>query len=115
MSRRQRWISLNRLAFLIFVSVVFYNEIFGYFQSYMAWPKNISDENHYQVLLVADPQLQGVLDEPAGLQGIVQRWDSDRYLRNTFSWVTGYYKLDAIVFLGDLLDEGAFHYLILNI
>lgn len=34
------------------------------------------------------------------------RWDSDRYLRNTFILANSYVKPDATIFLGDLFDEG---------
>lgn len=39
--------------------------------------------------------------------GSIQRLDSDRYLRNVYSWVTSKYAYSTSVFLGDLIDEGS--------
>ncbi len=58
-------------------------------------------------MLVADPQLLGDRDEPIWPLGAITRLDCDRYLSKTFSLAMAYAeRVDAIVFLGDLLDEG---------
>ncbi|KXJ13872.1 cell division control protein 1 [Exaiptasia diaphana] len=60
------------------------------------------------VLALADPQIQGYYQEHPSIIGAITRWDSDRYLRNTFSLAMSYASPDVVVFLGDLLDEGSF-------
>ena len=35
------------------------------------------------------------------------RWDSDKYLQKSFSLAYGYVRPDAVIFLGDLFDEGS--------
>ena len=50
--------------------------------------------------------MKGLRDEPAGLLGDIRRVDADNYLRRTFSRAVAEYRPDAVIFLGDLLDEG---------
>ncbi|GFO44640.1 metallophosphoesterase 1 [Plakobranchus ocellatus] len=64
-------------------------------------------EEEMVALFVADPQLIGIQDEMGFPIGALARWDSDRYLRNSFSRVYEHTQPDVIVFLGDLLDEGS--------
>jgi hypothetical protein len=100
--------------------LVFYNEFLVYWASYMGWPalhkqsqfyhKNGSyindlDKRPLRLLLVADPQLIGENDEHWAVSWIA-RWDSDRYLRSGFILANSYAKPDAILYLGDLFDEG---------
>ena len=101
--------NLNILC-LLALSLLFYNEFLVYYMNYMNWPQlqtvkkaqNQSDQS-VRLLLVADPQLIGENDE---FYGWLARWDSDRYLRNTFLLANSYVKPDATIFLGDLFDEG---------
>ena len=97
-------IDYQKLAAMILVGVIFYNEYYAYYSAYASWPYEEEGESA-SVLLVADPQLQGLRDERHF--GAVTRWDADRYLRKTFSWALSAYAVDAVVFLGDLLDEGS--------
>jgi hypothetical protein len=100
--------------------VILYNEFLVYWWSYLSWPplhkqshfyyKNGSyitdlDKRPLRLLLVADPQLIGENDEHWAVSWIA-RWDSDRYLRSGFILANSYVKPDAIVYLGDLFDEG---------
>lgn len=55
-----------------------------------------------RLLFVADPQILGEHDEP----NWITIWDNDRYLRRTFSLATSHVQPDAVVYLGDLMDEG---------
>ena len=96
-------IDYQKLAAMILVAVIFYNEYYAYYSAYATWP--YEEEGGTNILLVADPQLQGLRDERHF--GSVTRWDADRYLRKTFSWAVSSYSVDAVVFLGDLLDEGS--------
>ena len=106
-------VNYQKLGAMILVVVVLYNEFFAYYSAFTHWPLAPSggqDNNDAgmssQMLLVADPQIQGLEDEPSFPFGAVTRWDSDRYLSKTFAWALYYYRIDVIVFLGDLLDEG---------
>jgi hypothetical protein len=100
--------------------LVFYNEFLVYWLSYLSWPqlhkeaqfyyKNGSyitdvDKRPLRLLLVADPQLIGENDEHWSISWIA-RWDSDRYLRSSFILANSYVKPDAVLYLGDLFDEG---------
>lgn len=101
-------IDFNKLCALILLGTVLYNEYLAYYLSYLAWP-HVPDPGPEGavILLVADPQIQGRAHEPGGLQGAVQRWDSDRFLHKSYSWVMAGYSTSATVFLGDLVDEGS--------
>jgi hypothetical protein len=108
-----------RIIGFIALFLIFYNEFVVYWISYLNWPQLhkeskfyengalIKDLNHrpIRLLLVADPQLIGENDEP-WFQSWIARWDSDRYLRSSFILASSYTKPDAIIYLGDLFDEG---------
>ena len=94
--------------FFISLSLVFYNEFAVYWLNYASWPGIDTlklDADSVRLLLVADPQLIGENEEP-WYQSWVARWDSDRYLRNTFLLANSYIKPNSTIFLGDLFDEG---------
>ena len=95
-------VDYQKLSAMILIAVVLYNEYYAYYAAYTSWPHKGTGTS---VLLVADPQLQGLEDERRA--GSVTRWDADRYLRKTFAWAASCYSPDAVVFLGDLLDEGS--------
>ena len=40
----------------------------------------VGNQKTLRILLVADPQIQGHKNEPAGLLGAITRWDADRWL-----------------------------------
>lgn len=115
---------MARLGFKVFATIglllVFYNEFVVYWISYLNWPQLHKSEQFYykngtskddlnerplRLLVVADPQLIGENDEPF-FQSWIARWDSDRYLRSSFILASAYTRPDAIVYLGDLFDEG---------
>jgi hypothetical protein len=104
MGRRMN-INVNRLCALILLGTLVYNEFLAFYLSYTGWA-SIPPES-CSLLFYADPQLQGYNGEPPGLLGTIQRWDSDRYLRNVYSWISYKYPYSTPVFLGDLLDEGS--------
>ena len=96
----------SRLLFHISLFIIFYNEFLIYWISYANWPTLSSRSNNdIRVLLIADPQLIGDEDEP-WYQDSIAKWDSDRYLLNTYRIALSYTKPDLIIFLGDLFDEG---------
>ncbi len=108
----RRFTFVKNLKVLCFLALflLFFNEFLIYYVNYVNWPQlqminkiqNQSDQS-VRLLLVADPQLIGENDE---FYGWLARWDSDRYLRNTFLLANSYVKPDATIFLGDLFDEG---------
>ncbi|XP_059469070.1 uncharacterized protein LOC132192887 isoform X2 [Neocloeon triangulifer] len=59
-----------------------------------------------KLIFVADPQLIGEELE-TGFKSIFSFWDSDRYVKRTFSYAMVNVQPQAVVFLGDLLDEGS--------
>ena len=97
----------NRLSFMIIFCVIMYNEYVAYFSAYLSWPSLERRKTSMNLLLVADPQIQGANDANNVFLGMIYRWDSDRYLSKTFSWAKYAYAPDAVVFLGDLMDEGS--------
>ena len=100
-------IHYQKLAFLVLLLAVFYNEYYAYYSAASRWPVLKEDAGTTSILFVADPQLQGLMDEKPAPVGSITRWDADRYLRKTFHWAKYKYHADVIVFLGDLLDEGS--------
>ncbi|CAG0914219.1 unnamed protein product [Notodromas monacha] len=104
---RCRWLLVHSLL-LAAVGVVFYSEYATYHAAYDRWPRleEVSSDRAVSILLVADPQIVGEQDEPSWPVGSVFRWDCDRYLRRTFEAALAHTQPDAVVFLGDLIDEG---------
>eukprot|EP00088_Acartia_fossae_P068891 TRINITY_DN8847_c0_g1_i1.p1 TRINITY_DN8847_c0_g1~~TRINITY_DN8847_c0_g1_i1.p1 ORF type:complete len:374 (+),score=50.80 TRINITY_DN8847_c0_g1_i1:88-1209(+) len=102
---RKMALNFSKLCILILVGTVAYNEYVVYYMDYFNWPRVPDDA--CTILFLADPQIQGKTLEPPGLLGSIQRWDSDRYLGNVYSWITSKYPSATTVFLGDLLDEGS--------
>ena len=102
---RKAALNYGKLAWLVVLSVVVYNEYIAYWSHSHNWPSH-NAPGAIPLLLVADPQIQGVQDEPPGIFGWITRWDSDRYLSKTFDWAVYGYRPKAIIFLGDLIDEG---------
>lgn len=111
MLRRLRSLSLRSVTLMLILLVVITNEYLVYWVQSWRWPvlpvqsRNTNDE--VVVLLVSDPQLIGIQDEHAFPVGTISRWDSDRFLRKTFSLAYSYSQPDVVVFLGDLMDEGS--------
>lgn len=70
----------------------------------LQWPKTFCGNKNYctTVMLVADPQILGNENE-----NFLARWDSDRFLFNTYGRAFQHTKPDNVVFLGDLMDEGS--------
>jgi hypothetical protein len=107
-SRRADLKIITILAFLLII----YNEFGVYYLTTLSWPplhnvrqSGSANEKPVRFLLVADPQLIGENDEPWEY-GWFARWDADRYLRNTFLFAHSHVKPNAIIYLGDLFDEG---------
>ena len=110
-------IDYNKLCIMVLLVSIIYNEYMAYFSHYASWPKlpvkklykdnneEESTEEILKILFVADPQIQGYLNE--GSTGPVRRWDIDRYLSKTFSWAMYAYDPGVVIFLGDLIDEGS--------
>lgn len=104
MLRRNR--SKNRLISigLVVIAAAIYNEFLVYEIQKFKWSLRDCSEC-VKVLLVADPQILGERNENY-LGAWVARWDSDRYLRKTFSRALKHSQPHVIAFLGDLMDEG---------
>jgi len=105
--RMAKRVNLNfkKVGLLLLFGTVIYNEYLTFYFTYSTWPRIPSTAS--TLLLLADPQLQGNTLEPPGILGSIQRWDSDRFLKNVYYWVTSKYPHSSSIFLGDLLDEGS--------
>ena len=85
-----------------------YGEFLCHLSAYWRWPRPPEGEDWRRMLLVADPQLVGLRDEPGWPLGTLTRWDADRYLSTTFGWALAHAgKVEVVAFLGDLIDEGS--------
>nr|XP_006816823.1 PREDICTED: uncharacterized protein C630.12-like [Saccoglossus kowalevskii] len=108
----------NRAALLIysilFFCLILYNEFFEYARMRRSWKLSpgelgmtLEHPDNVKILFVGDPQIQGIINEPPSLIGMLSRWDSDTYLRRTFQLAIHFFEPDIVVFLGDLVDEGS--------
>lgn len=104
---RRLAIDFPKLSALILVGSIFLNEFLAYWLCSLSWPSFTVPEDGAVILFLADPQIQGLANEPGGMRGMVQRWDSDRFLHKGYSWAQAKYNVSAAVFLGDLVDEGS--------
>jgi hypothetical protein len=97
----------SKFIFYCSLLVIFYNEFLVYWISYSNWPHrhNLQSTEDINLLLVADPQLIGDVDEP-WYRDSIAKWDCDRYLKSTYQLAEWYAKPDLVIFLGDLFDEG---------
>ncbi|KAK7498476.1 hypothetical protein BaRGS_00010136 [Batillaria attramentaria] len=109
--RRLRNVSLRSVTLMLIFGVIFTNEYLVYWVQSLRWPalpvQSRDTNEEVVVLLVSDPQLIGIQDEHGFPIGTITRWDSDRFLRKTFSLAYSYARPDVVVFLGDLMDEGS--------
>ncbi|KAK6170039.1 hypothetical protein SNE40_018526 [Patella caerulea] len=101
--------SVKSITVTVLVLTLFVNEYLVYWVQSSRWPvfPEVDRKKEMVVLLVSDPQLQGIQDEPGFPVGMVARWDVDRYLSKTFQLAYSYSQPDIVVFLGDLMDEGS--------
>ncbi|XP_014223873.1 cell division control protein 1 [Trichogramma pretiosum] len=84
--------------------IVLYNEFLAYDIQAFRWSVQ-KCADCVSVLLVADPQILGYKNENyKGSSWAI--WDSDRYLKKTFSRAVDRVQPNVIVFLGDIMDEG---------
>ncbi|XP_041364904.1 uncharacterized protein LOC121380170 [Gigantopelta aegis] len=104
-------LSLRSWILSIIVLSVITNEYLIYWLQSWRWPTlpvhERNPEREMVILLVSDPQIQGYQDESPFPLGMFTRWDIDRFLSRTFSLAFDYSQPDAVVFLGDLMDEGS--------
>lgn len=92
-----------------FVGAALYCEWFIYLIQPLYWQRlecKTHDQSCTKILFIADPQIQGDLAVPPPLSYLFN-WDSDRYVKTTFSMVMNQFKPDVLVYLGDLMDEGS--------
>lgn len=92
-----------------FIGAAFYCEWFVFVIQPSFWPNlqcNDHDSSCTKILFIADPQIQGdtAVSPP---MSYLFNWDSDRFLRSTFTVVLKHFKPDILVYLGDLTDEGS--------
>ncbi|ULT95425.1 hypothetical protein L3Y34_004274 [Caenorhabditis briggsae] len=83
--------------------VVLWNESWSYWWLSTQWVEHEEKGRCDRILIVADPQLIGYKNEKFGS---IARWDSDRYLSTGYSYAKWRFRPNAVIFLGDLFDEG---------
>ncbi|XP_076618110.1 metallophosphoesterase [Colletes latitarsis] len=91
------------IGFLVMVTAI-YNELLVYDVQKFKWSVRECSEC-VKVLLVADPQVLGKTSENY-FGALIAQWDSDRYLKKTFSRALDHSQPHVVAFLGDLMDEG---------
>lgn len=104
-------LSIARVFFVFVLCVVVFNEYICFWWAFLRWPNlaksmPAQDDDHLRVLFVADPQIIGYYNDHA-LFSPITRWDSDKYLQKSFGLAFGHVRPDAVIFLGDLFDEGS--------
>lgn len=89
--------------FLLF-SFILFNEFLIYRIQKFKWSKIecINYENCIRILLIADPQILGNVNEK-----FYARLDNDRHLAQNYRVALKFVQPNAIIFLGDLMDEGS--------
>eukprot|EP00058_Branchiostoma_floridae_P018118 XP_002603607.1 hypothetical protein BRAFLDRAFT_126917 [Branchiostoma floridae] len=106
-------LTFRKTALLVGVLVVLYNEVLVYYINKTSWklPPGFSqfreDDQIVRLIIAGDPQIQGYQYEVGGFVGWITRLDSDRYLSKTFHLLLDMVQPDAVIFLGDLEDEGS--------
>ncbi|UYV74010.1 hypothetical protein LAZ67_11001810 [Cordylochernes scorpioides] len=71
------------------------------------WPTLPPSPEALRVLLVGDPQLLGRTSTGPGLQGLIEQWDSDRFVTRFFKLAHSSVRPDVTIILGDVFDDGA--------
>lgn len=66
----------------------------------------IADDNCTRLLLVADPQILGETFDENGYNSLAI-FDNDRFLSSSYGNAIAHARPDAVIFLGDLMDEGS--------
>ncbi|XP_066256354.1 metallophosphoesterase 1 [Euwallacea similis] len=92
---------------ILVLSYLFYAEYLIYKLKSNSWPSMSckNEETCTRILLVADPQIIGNLNEPIRILTPFTIFDSDRYLKITYYYAFHFIKPHVVVFLGDLMDE----------
>ncbi len=103
-------VNYRKLSLLVVALALSYGEFLCHLSAYWSWSRGEQppgEDGWRRMLVVADPQLVGLRDEPAWPLGALTRWDADRYLAATFRWALSHAApVEVVAFLGDLIDEG---------
>ncbi|ENN79717.1 hypothetical protein HUJ04_003857 [Dendroctonus ponderosae] len=92
---------------ILTLSYAFYAEFLIYKLKTGSWPFMTcrNEKDCIKILLVADPQIIGNLNEIFSPLSPFTIFDSDRFLKITYYYAYNYAKPHVVVFLGDLMDE----------
>lgn len=93
---------------ILTLSYTFYAEFLIYKLNTNDWLSVTCKNNNEctKILLVADPQIIGNLNEIFHPVTPFSIFDSDRYLKVTYNEAYHFVRPDVVIFLGDLMDEG---------
>ncbi|XP_078362503.1 metallophosphoesterase 1 homolog [Oculina patagonica] len=99
--------SAFKISLVWFIVIVAVGEFGCFWWAFFTWhvPANSSDA--LNLLLVSDSQIPGYKEERQGIRGYITRFDSDWYLKKAFFLALLSFSPDAVIHLGDILDEGA--------
>ncbi|XP_022801720.1 metallophosphoesterase 1-like isoform X4 [Stylophora pistillata] len=106
----RRWRKYNvhifKFFLVVLVIVLFTGEIGCFWLCFATWriPQAYSDS--LNLLFVSDSQIQGYKGERPGILGYMTRFDADWYLKKAFFMALTCFYPDAVIHLGDVLDEG---------
>ncbi|XP_020618526.1 metallophosphoesterase 1 homolog [Orbicella faveolata] len=91
--------------FLLFI-VLAVGEFGCFWWAFCTWRIPKTSRDSLNLLFVSDSQIQGYKGERPGILGSIARLDSDWYLTKAFFLALSSFSADAVIHLGDLLDEG---------
>ncbi|XP_078366975.1 metallophosphoesterase 1 homolog [Oculina patagonica] len=90
---------------LFFVTVAV-GEFGSFWWAFFTWHIPETSHDSLNLLLISDSQIQGYEGERPGILGSIARLDSDWYLKKAFFLALTSFRPDAVIHLGDILDEG---------
>lgn len=95
-----------KFSLFLFFIVVAVGEFGCFWWAFCTWRVPKTSHDSLNLLFVSDSQIQGYHEESPGILGSIARLDSDWYLTKAFFLALSSFSADAVIHLGDLLDEG---------
>lgn len=95
------------MSLVLLVIVVFIGEFGCFLWAFFTWRIPGQSRDSLNLLLISDSQIPGYKEEPEGIQGCITRVDTDWYLFKAFYLALASFSPDAVIHLGDILDEGS--------
>lgn len=96
-----------KISLVLLVIVVAVGEFGCFLWVFLTWQIPEKSRESLNLLLISDSQIPGYKEERPGIQGYITRLDSDWYLIKAFYLALASFSPDAVIHLGDILDEGS--------